>query len=231
MPKGRRRLTCFHEAGHCLARWYLGFHTDSVEVLSVKQVTTGALAKDRRGRDVRCEGLVSGYDIHFVLPPSLVSGKFQSKGRNRAEMSLLALAAGVAAEARYRKLALLVCALEGGGEDWQAAKVVAADWLPDDAGALDIAHKRARALVASPTAWGAITSVAELLLQTGRLSGDAIDHCFLQAFGGSKAVYGAWDDLWPPTIMHLKAGFVPSPQMASSGCFPAAETAGPAALT
>ena len=39
--RGRRPLTCHHEAGHAVARWWLGFHLDDATVLSVEEVRAG----------------------------------------------------------------------------------------------------------------------------------------------------------------------------------------------
>ncbi len=49
--KGRRRLACYHEAGHALARWWMGFHTENVVVLTVEQVRAGVTVLDRRDRE------------------------------------------------------------------------------------------------------------------------------------------------------------------------------------
>ena len=61
--KGRRSLTCHHEAGHALARWFFGYDTDRAVVQPVEAFLAGRRIRDRRGRLVTCEGMVTGYDI------------------------------------------------------------------------------------------------------------------------------------------------------------------------
>jgi hypothetical protein len=67
--KGRRRLTCFHEAGHCLARWYFGYPIERVVVLTVEQVRAGVRIRNPRGELVTCEGMVVANSIDRGLPP------------------------------------------------------------------------------------------------------------------------------------------------------------------
>ncbi len=61
---GRRPLACYHEAGHCLARWYFGRQFDRAVVLSPDEIQRGVGLTDRRGRPVTdAEGLMDGYDV------------------------------------------------------------------------------------------------------------------------------------------------------------------------
>ncbi len=106
---GRRPLACHHEAGHAVARWWLGFHVDDVAVLSVEEVRAGEMLADRRGREHRCEGLLNGYDISIPLARETLSGRvepdrtwFARQAERRTEMALVELYAGFWAKARYR---------------------------------------------------------------------------------------------------------------------------------
>ena len=71
---GRRPLTCHHEAGHALVRWYFGHRTDRAVVLTVEEVCAGRQVENRRGVMVACEGLVDGYDIS-TLPRQIVRSR------------------------------------------------------------------------------------------------------------------------------------------------------------
>ena len=52
--RGRRPLTCHHEPGHAVARWWVGFHSDDVAVLAVEKVRAGETLPDRKSRPQRC---------------------------------------------------------------------------------------------------------------------------------------------------------------------------------
>lgn len=50
---GRRPLTCYHEAGHCFARWWSGHSFDRVLVLTTEEVVRIVRTLIRRGVAVR----------------------------------------------------------------------------------------------------------------------------------------------------------------------------------
>lgn len=39
--KGRCPLTCHHEGGHALVRWFFGYHTDRAVVQTVEELIAG----------------------------------------------------------------------------------------------------------------------------------------------------------------------------------------------
>src|SRR4051794_5064538 len=55
---GRRKAVCFHEAGHCLARWYFGHATAYAEVRTLEQLLDAS----------EIEGQVHGYSIATNYP-------------------------------------------------------------------------------------------------------------------------------------------------------------------
>lgn len=212
MMRGRRRLTCVHEAGHCLARWFFGFHIDDAAVLSAEQVMAGETLPDRRDRQIRCEGIVNGHDIHFTLGPDIGMGgidkaAYLRNGQRRAEIALVELMAGMAAEARYRRRPLFEVYWGGGEADQEQARRIAEQWfgLNDANAAIDLACRRAAALVRSLKGQAAIGVIAEDFRQHGRLEGDQIHKICEAAFGFAPA-HDAWEEAWPPTLAQLRAG-------------------------
>ena len=218
--RGRRPLTCHHEAGHAVARWWLGFHTDDVAVLTVDEVRGGAMLPDRRGREHRCEGLANGYDIHFPHAREQVCGSWDSADHRasfilsagrRADMALVELYAGGYAEARFLRRSAFACFLSGGGGDVDQAREIAADWFDTQADQ-QAAHARAetiaRAFVRSPKGWAAIKAVAGALLGRGRIDGDEVDALCSAAYGAPFA-YDRWAEIWPPTAEQIRSGHLP----------------------
>ncbi len=216
--RGRRPLACHHEAGHAVARWWLGFHSDDVAVLTLDEVRAGEMLADRRGREYRCEGLLNGYDISIPLARETLSGRvepdrtwFARQVERRTEMALVELYAGFWAEARYRRRSSLICVLGGGSQDLAQAREVAAAWF-DTEEACSAAHSRteriARALARSPKAWAAVQAIAAALFDCGRIDGDEVDALSSAAYGGSLD-YDRWAEAWPPTPAQIRAGFLP----------------------
>ena len=101
--RGRRLLTCHHEAGHAVARWWLGFHSDDVVVLTVDELRAGVVVMDRRGNEHHCEGHAGGYDIHMPMARAMVARMapddperpwFIGQATRRAEMEMVTSYAG-----------------------------------------------------------------------------------------------------------------------------------------
>ena len=215
-PRGRRRLTCYHEAGHCLARWFLGFHADFAEVLTVEQVRAGVMVEGRREQSIECEGAAVGYDIHFPMLPhesgltvQADQDRYVSTGRVRAEMAMVELMAGMQAEAAYRKRTLFTASLGARTVDYDGAKKIAVDWLADPSEALDFASRRAGAIVRSRPGKVALAGMADRLWNYGRVDQADISTLCSAAYGGREPGYGAWLDCWPPTLAQLRDGFIP----------------------
>lgn len=218
--RGRRMLTCHHEAGHALVRWYFGHRTDRIVVLSVEDVRAGVTVENRRGQPVRCEGMVDGYDI--CQPPfgpiKLPNGAPEEQAefdRLRAiarDIELINCLAGFFAEARYRKKSAAGCMFDGGSGDMAHYRQVLDAWpLGEDERTLisAAAEARAAALVGSPSGQAAIKALSIVLMMRGEASGDEAAALFRPAYGGCECDFGAWSRHWPPTPAQIRAGFIP----------------------
>lgn len=222
--KGRRRLTCHHEGGHALVRWYFGHTTDKAVVLTVEEVRAGKQVENRRGVLGACEGAVDGYDIHsWPFGPRELSGAtpaeaeaFQRDLEMSRDIELINCAAGMAAEAHYRRNSVLACAIGGGDGDLQHTRDILDAWYPDRAERSTVAltaERRASALVRSPQGSAAIRAMADALMDRGEIKGDEIAFLCSQAYGGRACRFGGWAEHWPPTLAQLRAGFIPESEI------------------
>lgn len=217
--KGRRRLTCHHEAGHALARWFFGHMTDRVVVLTVEQVRAGEAIEDGRGRKIQCEGLCEGYDIlGYPFGPVHIADDPEEEAKvnyYRAvlrDVELISCHAGFFAEAHYAKACPTVCMFSGGLEDMEQVKVVFDAWAlhGDDRHALaTLTEKRAAALVRSRKGGAAIRALADALMKRGEVECEEIGAIFRRSYDGQQCRFGGWNAHWPPTLNQLRAGFVP----------------------
>lgn len=223
-PSGgrRRRVTAHHEAGHALARLYLGHRFDRVVVRTVREALANPHV-DGRGRRLDCEGLVEGYSLcaPYLTPEILGAMEGTAPGRREAvlrdavegaEMEMAWLLAGPAAEARYRRRSLAEVALAGGGvDDWRRARACAETWFrPDPAAALELAEGRARALVASGPGWRALRRLAEALVGRGVLECEEAEIVFAAEYGAVVPRHGAWAGRWPPPLGAIRSGRFPA---------------------
>jgi hypothetical protein len=223
--KGRRRITCFHEAGHCLARWYFGYSFDRVVVLTVEEVRAGVEPLNRRDIPVRgCEGMIDGYDIDNPAmtrntvarsePAELRSWLARNVGICN-EIGLIDCCAGIDAEARYTKRSSAACALAGGGGDMQRFRRILERWWPDPSEQRTIAlaaEQRSRALVRSREGWAALTAIADELMTRGELAGEEASALCRAAYGGREPQFGCWHEQhWPPSLEMIRAGVIPDP--------------------
>lgn len=217
--KGRRRLTCHHEAGHALVRWYFGYHTDRAIVLTIEQVRAGVQIETRKGGLVLCEGIVEGYDIHGPpwgpMPLGGTPEDQEQLTHLRAvsrDIELMNCAAGIAAEASYRKVSASICALWGGEGDLRTSGQILDAWYVDPLESREAAlaaERLAVALVRSRLGAAAISGVADALMGNGEITGDEIASLCRGAYGGRQCAFGAWSAHWPPTLDQLRSGYIP----------------------
>jgi hypothetical protein len=211
---GRRPLTAYHEAGHCLARLYFGHSFEEAVVRSPAQCRAGPLI-DSRGRPVDCEGLTMGYNIcPPIMSPEVVRllqglpaehDAFARWTLMTVEVSLIEAMAGIAAEARHRRIDRAAIVLTGGDADWAGAEARASTWFPDapDA-ALTLAEDRVAALVQSPAGWRAVEGMAAWLLAEGTLDCETAEDIFAAAYGCPVPAHEFWADRWPPSLAMLR---------------------------
>lgn len=218
--KGRRPLTCHHEAGHALARWFFGYGTDRAVVQTFEAFRAGKQVRDRRGRLVTCEGLVTGYDIHGHPwgRLELSNGTPDQQAwldRDRAigrDIELIYCLAGFYAEAAYTRRSVGGCMLDGGGGDMKGFGAIIDAWKLSEEEKRAVcltAEARATALVRSPQGSAAIKAMADALMLRGQMSGERIATLCRRAYGGRECAFGAWMDHWPPTLEQIRAGYIP----------------------
>lgn len=216
---GRRRLTCHHEAGHALARWYFGHITDRAVVLTVEDVRARKGVENRRGVLVECEGIVDGYDIcGYPFGPFGVSIDAPQQAEilrlwaYSRDVELINCHAGVYAEADFRRRSVGDCMLAGGEGDMRHVRTILDAWglNTDDCAAVAwAAETRASALVRSRIGSTAIKAIADALMERGEADGEEIAGLCRNAYGGRECPFGAWSSFWPPTLDQIRAGFIP----------------------
>jgi hypothetical protein len=216
---------CIHEAGHALARWYVGlpFQEVSIDLGSQQPPDSSGLPR---------AAAVMGFD--FVPPRRTWIGLAAAgdtealvRGRAATEMEMFAAYAGPFAEARcrvrykvrreggavlHRRRRVDVDSLlhAGGGEaDWSLIEADAADW-PDGIAMAARARRLADAFVRGRAAWGAIREVARLLTVGLRLGWDDVEAVAGRHFGRRPSP-GCRDWLahWPPLALAVRGGFLP----------------------
>lgn len=221
----RRRLTCHHEAGHALVRWYFGHHTDRAVVLTVEEVRNGVPILTGHGDEICCEALVDGYDIiGYPFGPLKVDGSKEEEEINRSrsiarDIELMNCYAGFVAEAHYRRVSPKVSMFDGGLRDMEQARTVLDAWhlLKADESALsDVSYNRAVTLVRSPRGSAAIKAMADALMERGEIDGAEISALCRSAYDGRQCAFGAWNCHWPPTLSQLRAGYIPEPVPAAA---------------
>lgn len=202
---GRRPKTCYHKAGHCLARWWFGHTFDRVLVLTTEQVAQGIQPLNRRSvllTDV--EGFMDAYDLMPMLTPAMLDGmggkpedlaRMQRNARVSVEMNLIECYVGAAAEARYCKCSVIAALWMGGNGDMAQVRRMLDTWYPDpDARRLaDIqATQRAAALVRSEAGWQAVTALASALMERGELQWSEAEPLLAAAYGHTQPNPNAW---------------------------------------
>jgi hypothetical protein len=218
----RRLLTCYHEAGHCLARWWFGHSFDRVLVLTTDEVARVAQALNHRGvLTAGAEGFMDGYDLKSSLTldmldgmggdPDLVS-QFRRVTLVSAEMDLIENYIGAASEARYRKRSVTAAMLTGGAENLAQAGRTLNTWYPNPNArrtARIQATQRAAALVRSEAGWRAITALATTLMKRGEVKWIEAEPLLAAAYGHKQPDPNAWLAAWPPSLGMIRNGQLP----------------------
>lgn len=215
----RRLQACFHEAGHILTRWYFGFYIKIAVVLSFDDIRNARWHVNQHGHAVECEGYVEGEPLHGLpYGPPLVTGntiydrKMFRVRQITAEMEVLDCLSGPISEAKYLNVTNSICLLNGGEDDVECISQILRAWKCNDERQVyikKISEDRAVALISSPQGSGAIKSIAEALMRTGKMKHDEIDTVCREHFDGAKPSKKLWIESWPPTIDQLRSGHIP----------------------
>lgn len=220
--KGRRPLTCHHEAGHALARWYFGHRMDRAVVLTVEEVRAGAQMENRRGIPViGCEGMVDAYSIcgypygpaYVTIDPS-TGPEFLRLWEVSRDIALIECYAGFYAESAYRRCSVVGSILAGGDGDMKSAAAILDGWdfSEEERDLVTLSTQdRAAALVRSRRGSAAIRSMAAALQIKGEIDGDEIASLCRAAYDGRECAFGAWSSHWPPTLAQIRNGHIPDP--------------------
>ena len=224
---GRRPLACYHEAGHCLARWWFGHFFDRVLVLTTEEIAQGVQHVNRRDVPVTgAEGFMDAYGLAPTLTPAMLDGmggepevvaQMQRHARVSVEMDLIESYVGATAEARYRKCSVIAALLMGGDGDMAQVRRILDIWYPDpDArAAADIqARQRAAALVRSDAGWRAITALAFNLMDRGELQWREAEPLLAAAYGHEQPNPNTWMAAWPPSLAIIRSGQFPEQENA-----------------
>jgi hypothetical protein len=210
---GRRESTCYHEAGHAVAGWALGFPIKSVMIMTGEQMRAGGpegLVDYGVGWGTRAARMKSASDLP-LFERRIISKSF----REEHERFLVANLAGIMAESRFTGIDLASCHRDGGQDDAKNFEAILRGWFSGterQKAATSIAIERTRGLLRMETTWQAISAVAGALLKCAELSFEQVDAPCSAAFGRAqpdeKAVRGAWANSlslieggkWPPAL-------------------------------
>ena len=217
-------MACYHEAGHCLARWYFGRQFDRAVVLTRDEVRQGVTIENRRGVPVaNIEGFMDGYEVlsSFMSPDLLARtggdpaevAHLQAQTWGAVEVELTELYAGPAAEARQRRMSLIAVAITGGQGDYAKSTRTLDIWHPSRetrAAAALLAEQRAPALVRSIAGWTAITAMARHLQENGELSWEEGNAFCEKAYGWSWNFRGHAIPNDLPTAAEIRRGLEPA---------------------
>lgn len=225
---GRRLMTCYHEAGHCLARWWLGHYFDRVLVLTKDEVARGPQPLNRRGVPTPAsEGVMTCYNlVSLDYTPDLLDtmegdpdlvAQLRRDMTTLVEMSLIENFIGIAAEARYRKCSFIGAIVAGGSLDLAQARRTIGAWfleLETKKTAGMQAQQRAKALVRSGAGWQAITALANALMDRGELQWEEAEPLLSAAYGCDMPNANAWMASWPPSLDMIRDGQFPAQEIA-----------------
>jgi hypothetical protein len=221
--KGRRRLTCYHEAGHILARWYLGHLTESLNVLTALQVRSGGCPINRRGRTSECEGHCRDYETgpQKLETPETLQQSFEGAVERATDcrcltvqgvaMAMVDCLVGLFAEARIRHCSAGKALVTGGTQDYANFRHLRDTSFAEDALAGKLAWDQTAALIRSGHGWRAIEAIAAPLYKTGELDDRRCAELCAEAYGVSEHPgSGAVMEAWPIAPATIRAGWLRS---------------------
>ena len=225
-PTRWSRPACFHEAGECVARWYLGFETDFSQVFSSYGNFDVTVGKEE-SKSYLCCGRTDGPEIAFPEPRAIhvdlsnaIVAAHVHVGEVYAEMALITFTAGVVAEARVRH-ASVTSIFPASVSERELADQVIDRWLLGRKEALDIAIERASAMMLAAPTWWAVQRLAERMQRHGSVVGSEIDTLCEFAFGREKPFTQDWTRLWPVEKILFRKGFLPEDPTTSVHAGPA----------
>ncbi|WP_147840895.1 hypothetical protein [Methylobacterium sp. WL6] len=202
--------------------WYFGYSINQVVVLTADEFLDGVPIVTSRGFEVRCEAHCDADDIHDApygprIAPSWDEEDLAEHNRLRAasrDVELINCLAGAYAEAAFRGVSVATCLKGGGKGDLSHFHTIAGAWgwgqrSTESARAKQLAGARAEALIRSPMGAAAIKSIAESLLERGKVDEDEIGRLCRTAYGDKQCKPAVWPGHWPPTLAQIHAGHIP----------------------
>ena len=173
----RRRAVCYHEAGHCLAIWYVGGVADWAFVPAQSREKPPLLG------EVCAPQIAPDYGD---WARGRISDAQAMEGIREA---LLCYSAGPAAQARYEKRSLASSFLGMGTSDARQCRNLLSMWQIAPEREIEECAKANRAamkLMRSLEGWAAVQSMAEWLYDIGFMWWPKIDDLCVKAYGGVR---------------------------------------------
>ena len=200
---------CIHEAGHALARWYVGLPFEQVHTFPALGSAAAVTGFDFIPRRQEWLALAAAGD-----PTALV------RGRALTELEMFCTYAGPFAQARQRHWCTVRqrswrCDVQsilfgGGGEgDWSLVESNAADWPEEGIAMAARACRLTAAFVRSDAAWRAIRAVARRLSVARGLTWDEVSAIASGHFGRPAPALEDWLPKWPPLASAVRGGYLP----------------------
>ncbi|MBF0446729.1 MAG: hypothetical protein HQL67_00865 [Magnetococcales bacterium] len=185
------RSAAIHIAGHALAHWHTNSPYHRVFIRSIEEISAGPYL-DARNKAHAVIGMVEGGQRHNALfeitqgqirsididPPKLETGRqidgqqFKKTLIDQASREIIHDLAGPMAEALFLEIPVIAVVIEGGRDDWEHARILAADVMKTEAeisALLEKQEQATRSLFRMPGAWLAIETLADALLDQASL--------------------------------------------------------------
>lgn len=205
------KYLCFHEAGHCVARWYTGYSVVRAVVRPGRRVA-GSFRGTLAPAHIPAQGSVQGDEFELIPLPASAICRPEHRAwdwaiRAHARRRLVICYAGMVAQARACKQSYGALALNGSGNDMEQAQELLAAHFP---GERDVARKEAwsntKALVWSDKGWRAIMAIAGMLQERGSLTDKKVHEACSETFGFARPTL---DCILPPPA-YIRAGMPPT---------------------